>query len=196
VLPIVIYLKVGLDGIGTDACVEELWGLEVNRFQYLYVGLPGLDAINYLEGNNWLGVALSALMRIPRERIVWLGAEALRRLASAPLNEQQRFLLSECVQAYLPVEDEQRRELEQILQSATYAEVQTMNQTVYEKGIEKGIEKGRRQGQIELVVSLLEERFGPLSHEKRARLEEASMEEWRRLVPRIASSSSLADLGL
>lgn len=49
VLPLVIYLKVGLDGIGTDVCVEELWGLEVNRFQYLYVGLPGLDAIKYLE---------------------------------------------------------------------------------------------------------------------------------------------------
>lgn len=62
VLPIVIYLKVGLDGIGVDAYVEELWGLEINRFQYLYVGLPGLDAVEYVQGDNWLGVALSALM--------------------------------------------------------------------------------------------------------------------------------------
>jgi hypothetical protein len=40
VLPTVIYLKVGLEGIGVDSYVEELWGLEINRFQSLYVGLP------------------------------------------------------------------------------------------------------------------------------------------------------------
>ena len=41
-------------------------------------------------------------------------------------------------QAYLPLEEGQRQELEQILQTATYAEVQTMNQTVYEKGRREG----------------------------------------------------------
>jgi len=45
VLPIVLYLKVGLNGIGVEHCVEKLWDLEVGRFQYLYVGLPGLDGV-------------------------------------------------------------------------------------------------------------------------------------------------------
>lgn len=117
VVPVVIYLKVGLDGIGTDTVVEKVWELEVNRFQYLYVGLPGLDAIQYVQGDSPLGVALSALMRIPTERIVWLGAEALRRLAGAPLNEQQQFLLSDCVQAYLPVNEQQKQEFDRLLQT-------------------------------------------------------------------------------
>lgn len=101
VLPIVLYLKVGLGGIGVGECVERLWELEVNRFQYLYVGLPGLDSVQYMQGDNWLGVALSALMKTPPDRVAWLGAEALRRLTEAPLSEQERFLLGECVQAYL-----------------------------------------------------------------------------------------------
>ena len=67
VVPIVIYLKVGLDGVGIDTVVERVWELDVSTFRYLYVGLPGLDAEPYLRGDNWLGVALSALMKLPKD---------------------------------------------------------------------------------------------------------------------------------
>jgi hypothetical protein len=85
VLPIGLYLRVGLDGIGVDAYEEHFWELKAVLFQYLYVGLPALDAVEYVQGANWLGVALAALMRIPQDRAGWLGAEALRRIAEAPL---------------------------------------------------------------------------------------------------------------
>ncbi len=75
-----LYLKVGLDGLGVDVYEEHFWELRPVRFEFLYVGLPGLDAVQYVQGDNWLGVALAALMRIPKDRIAWLGAEALRRL--------------------------------------------------------------------------------------------------------------------
>ena len=90
VLPIVIYLKVGLNGIGTETYKEEFWKLTPLIFQYLYVGLPGLDAVQYVKGENWLGVALAASMRIPKDQIVELGAEAYRRIAGSPLNEQRK----------------------------------------------------------------------------------------------------------
>jgi len=200
VLPIAVYLKVGLDGIGVDSCVETLWDLEVVRFQYLYVALPGLDGVEYVQGDNWLGVALSALMNIPPERVAWLGAEALRRLAEAPLSEQERFLLGECVQAYLPLDEAQRRQLERLLESEPYAGVNAMNQTMYErgmeKGIEKGIEKGRLEERLELVSSLLEARFGVAPEVVRPDLERLSAEELRRLAMKIPTASSLADLGL
>jgi|LSQX01.3.fsa_nt_gb hypothetical protein len=192
VLPIVLYLKVGLNGIGVEHCVEKLWDLEVGRFQYLYVGLPGLDGVEYAKGDNWLGVALSVLMKIPPDRVAWLGAEALRRLTRAPLNEQQRFLLGECVQAYLPLDDEQKLQFEGLLQSGTYVEVRAMNQTVYEKGIEKG----RQEGQVELVASLIEERFGPIPEGVRQELKRLPLQDLRRLALRIGTAASLADLGL
>lgn len=77
VLPIGVFLQVGLDGIGIDVYEEHFWELRAIRFEYLYVGLPGLDGVQYVQGDNWLGVALAALMKIPREQIAWLGAESL-----------------------------------------------------------------------------------------------------------------------
>ena len=108
VLPIGLYLRVGLDGIGIDVYEEKFWELRPIHFEYLYVGLPALDAVKYVEGANWLGVALAALMRIPKDRVAWLGAEALRRIQAAPLSDQQRFMLGECVQAYLPLDEVQQ----------------------------------------------------------------------------------------
>jgi hypothetical protein len=108
---------VGLDGIGIDVYEENFWEFQAVRFQYLYVGLPALDGVQYMRGDNWLGVALAALMRIPRDRVARLGAEALRRISQAPLTDQQRFLLGECVQAYLPLEEEQQREFQKLVAS-------------------------------------------------------------------------------
>src|SRR5262249_48274923 len=53
-----------LDGISVDVYEEHFWELRPVRFEYLYVGLPGLDAVQYVQGDNWLGVALAALMRL------------------------------------------------------------------------------------------------------------------------------------
>lgn len=50
VLPIVLYLKVAMEGIGVDAYEEVYGDLCLLRFQYLYVGLPGLSAVEYVEG--------------------------------------------------------------------------------------------------------------------------------------------------
>jgi hypothetical protein len=117
-----LYLRVGLEGIGIDSFEERFWEDEVQRFQYRYVGLPALDAETYLAGDNWLGVALSALMRIAPERRGWLKAEALRRLVSCSENEYRRFLLCECVQAYLPLEGPQLQEFEHLLLTEPYKE--------------------------------------------------------------------------
>lgn len=115
VLPIVLYTNVGLEGIGVDQVVESFFGLEVHRFQYRYVGLPALDAVQYLEGPNWLGVALSALMRIPTGRNAWIGAESLKRIAESGLNDTQKFLLGECVEAYIPLDDAERNRFRELL---------------------------------------------------------------------------------
>ena len=146
VLPIVLYLKVGLDGIGTDVYEEHFYEHCPLTFRYLYVGLPNLDAVQFLEGENWLGVALSALMRIPPGKAAWLGAEALRRLADAPLNEQQRFLLGNCVGAYLSLDEQQQQEYERLLREKSYAKANAMNKTTYDRGLEAGIEAGREDG--------------------------------------------------
>jgi len=159
-----------------------------------------LDAIEYLQGDNWLGVALAALMRIAKDQVAPLGAEALRRIQSAPLSEQQRFLLGECVQAYLPMDEEATREFERLLTSEKYHGVQAMNTTSYEKGlekgIEKGIEKGLEKGQREILRMLIDERFGPVSPAVLERIEQLPAAQLKPLGKALVRAQSLRDLGL
>jgi hypothetical protein len=94
-----------------DVYEEHFWEARPVHFEYYYVGLPALDAETYLTGANWLGVALAVLMRCPRERRASVGAEAIRRVVGSPLNDWQKYLLCECVQAYTPLDEGQRKNL-------------------------------------------------------------------------------------
>ena len=220
VLPIGVFLNVGLNGIDKDVYEEYFWEFCPIHFEYFYVGLPALDAIKYVQGDNWLGVALSALMKIPKDRVAWLGAEALRRFQEAPLSDQQRFLLGECVQAYLPLDEAQQQEFQRLLTTETYHGVQAMNTTWYEQGIEKGIvqgiekgivqgiEKGIVQGIEKGIVQgiekerrdslreVLELRFGPLSPTVLARLDQLPVERLQPLRQEAQKAQSLGELGL
>jgi hypothetical protein len=192
VLPIGLFLRVGLDGIGIDIYEEHFWELRTLQFQYLYVGLPALDAVEYVQGDNWLGVALAALMRIPADRAAWLGAEALRRIQTAPLSDQQRFLLGECVQAYLPLNEEQRDEFQRLVTTEPYQEVRKMNTTWFEKGVEKGVETERRA----LLRELLEVRFGPLTPALLRAVEHLPAERLQSVRQAAWKAESLDELGL
>jgi hypothetical protein len=188
VLPIGLFLKVGLEGIGEDGYEETFWNLKTVQFRYLYVGLPGLDGVKYVEGDNWLGVALSALMQIPKDRVAWLGAEALRRLKDAPLTDQQRFLLAECVQAYLPLDEEQRREYDRLIATEEYQGAQAMNMTMYEKG--------QRAMLMKILVGQLEDKFGKLSAAVREKLDQMPEDRLLQLTKAVLRAQSLQELGL
>lgn len=192
VLPIVIYLKTALEGVGIDEVTEDLAELQINRFRYLYVGLPGLDALEYLQGENLLGVSFSALMNIPEERVAWLGAEALRKLAEASLSGQRRRLLGECVEAYLPLDEQARQEFEEILLKEAYQGAREMNATSYEKGHKEG----HKEGQVDLICSALTTQFGEVSEETRQAVMKLSEEEACALLLKIGTASSLQELGL
>ena len=188
VLPIGLFLQVKLKGIGIDVYEERFWELKPIRFEYLYVGLPGLKAVDYLEKDNWLGVALTALMEIPPEQAAWLGAEALRRIQSAPLSDQKKYLLGECVEAYLTLDKAQKQEFDALLVTENYAGARVMNQSSFEKGIEKG----RRV----VLREQLEDKFGALPTGVEAALEKLPLGEVIRLSKVVMHAQSLSDLGL
>jgi hypothetical protein len=205
ILPIAVFLRVGLNGLGVETYVETFGDFEVLRFNYLYVGLPGLEAESYLAGGNWLGVALAALMRVPRKRQAWFRGEALRRiLLECPENDYRKFLLTECVEAYLGLDEEQQREFERLLQSPPYREIVPMMTTTFEKGIAKGwqegIAKGKEEGVIEgqrlMLRHILEQRFGPLSAAVVQRLEAWPADRLGELASGVLKAGSLAEMGL
>jgi hypothetical protein len=188
VLPIGLFLRVGLEGIGWDAFEEHFWEHRLLRFEYASVGLPALDGELYATGANLLGVALSALMRQPAERRAELYAEGLKRIARAPDNDFRRFLLAECLEAYTDLDEAQKERLQRLLSTEPYQEVQTIMTTTYERGI--------LQGERRSALRLLEAKFGPLSPEVKQRVEELAPEELAQLQLDLLKAQSLQELGL
>jgi hypothetical protein len=89
VLPLCIYLHVGMQGLGWDEDSETFFGEVINTFRYRYLGLPALDGIQYIQGSNLLGVALAALMRIAHEAKA--KADALQKIATSAEPEMRKY---------------------------------------------------------------------------------------------------------
>src|SRR5207302_9903188 len=118
------------------------------------VGLPALPAERYLASDNWLGVALSALMRIEPGRRVWLRAEILRRLATeCQENDYRKLLLINCAETYLPLEGAQEAEYLRLIRAEPrYQEATRMILTTYDRGIMEGERKALQAMVIRLAT--------------------------------------------
>src|SRR5207245_2702904 len=114
-LPLCIYLHVGMQGLGWDEDIETFFGEPINTFRYRYLGLPALDGLQYIQGSNLLGVALASLMEIAEEVKAKAKADALQKIAASTEPEMRKYLLCECVDAYLPLEEVQMKEYENLL---------------------------------------------------------------------------------
>jgi predicted transposase YdaD len=200
VLPIGLYLRVGLEGIGWEVYEERFWDHELVRFSYAYVGLPALDAEQYVRQDNWLGVALAALMKVTRERRIELAGEALGRLVHCPENAYRKSLLCECVSAYVPLDEDQRRQYEEMLRNHPDSGVQAMQtgflDHIEQRGIQLGMQQGKLEGQRELLRQQLEKRFGPLTPSALSSLEAWPSDQLAKLGCDLLTATSLEQLGL
>jgi Domain of unknown function (DUF4351) len=196
VFPIALYLRVGLNGLGWDVYEETYWDQRLLYFSYAYVGLPGLKGEKYVAGEHLLGVALTALMGVPAERRAAVHAEALRRLAEARENDYRRYLLLDCLETYVSLDEAQAQELGELLRTERYEGARAMAITTYEKGVQKGVQEGVQQGQRATLRKLLEVRFGPLSPGVQERLESLSPEQLDALTLALLNAQSLQELCL
>jgi hypothetical protein len=174
VLPIGLFLRVGLEGVGWDAYEEFFWEYRILRFEYAYVGLPALDAAQYVSGEHLLGVALSTLMRVPPERRAELYLQGLQRIVRSGENDWRQFLLAECLEAYANLDDEQKAQVQALLTTEQYREVAPHMTTTFERGIQQGIQQGILQERRQTALLQLEAKFGPLAPEVTQRVEALS----------------------
>lgn len=188
VLPIGLFLRVGLDGVGWDAYEELFWDHRLLRFEYAYVGLPGLDAEEFVSGEHLLGVALSTLMRVPAERRAELYAEGLKRIVGSGENDRRRDLLKECLEAYSNLDSAQLAQYQALLDTPPYQEVKRTMITTFEKGMVAG--------QRALALKQLEAKFGPLSDAVKQRVESIPPDDLLRIMLDYHKAQSLKELGL
>ncbi len=173
VQPLVVFLKVGLDGLGTREIHDPPVGKPVVTYRYEYLGLPALPAADYLRGDNLVGVALSALMRVPKGGRVDAGVEAIRRIADANISDGRKALLGDCVETYIDLPEEELARFRGMIEANATGRVPAVNKTrvqiaeekAMEKGKEMGIEEGLLRGLRAAVTELLEARFGPVPPE-------------------------------
>jgi hypothetical protein len=194
VLPVALMMHIGLDGVGVRERKTFVGAFEQSVFRWLYVGLPALDAEQYAakSGNPW-SVPLLGLMRHDPSRAARLAAEALLRVAALPgPTDQGKYLLAECMQAYLVRDPAQRLDLNRVMVEPRYKEVRNMVKTFGEEAMELGIEKGRRR----MLLEQLEDRFGPVPEEVKRRIEDLPAERLRELARAVLRAASPADLGV
>jgi hypothetical protein len=189
-----------MQGLGWDEDVETFLGEPINTFRYRYMGLPALDGVQYIAGSNLLGVALASMMKIAENGKAKAKADALQKIATSTELETRKYLLCECVEAYLPLEGVQMNEYENLLITPPYQGARKYGKTSFELGHEEGERKGKREGERKgeqkVIREQLTSRFGALSEEVSKRLESFTDAELLVLAKKILAASSLRELGL
>jgi Domain of unknown function (DUF4351) len=104
----------------------------------------------------------------------------------------RRYLMCECVEAYLNLEGPHLSEFEHLLQTPSYRSALMVAKTSFEKGRDCG----RAEEQVNLLRRLLSNRFGPLSDSVWKRIEDMSVEQRTQLAEDFVTATSLEELGL
>lgn len=201
VLPLVLFLAGGPRGIVWRTERERLWEVELATFRYLAWGLRASSAERFARREEPLAWALAALMRPRRWRPGRHKLACLRSIARADLDEARRFLLANCVETYLQLEDDEQAEYERLRDGDDDVEVREMEMTWAERMekeyTERGVARGQLAGMRRLVLHLAERRWGGLDESARRRVEAMdSADALERLADRLLTARSPEEAGL
>jgi hypothetical protein len=131
-------------------------------------------------------------MRVPEQRRAEVKAEGLRRIKRSNEDDARRFLLTNIIQTYLPLDEAQQAAFERMMTKEEYAGVPDMITTWAEQEREKGsIETSRK-----LVQAVLEKRFGPLTPRMLSTIRGWPLARLEEVLLALVDGKSLADLGL
>jgi hypothetical protein len=139
-------------------------------------------------------VAWSALMDWPREQRVQAALEAIRLIATSSENGWKKWLLADCVQAYAPLDDSQRMELNTLLDEPRRG-LRTMIKAFTEEAEERGQQRAL-ESMRNFLSGLLEERFGGLPQPVQQKLATLSMDQIKSLIKDLIEGKSLHELRL
>jgi hypothetical protein len=185
---------------------EDFLGPDLADFRYVAFGLAGCDAAEYLARPEPLAWGLAALMRRGPLTRPELKLACLSRIAAAELDDTRRLLLVDCVEMYLELNSLELAEYAALCSVRENREVKVMASTMTwseriaaqgrEEGLQAGLQEGLRAVR-EILLSLLEQRFGPVPEAIRQRVESIpSLDRLTRLSRRALTARSLSALRL
>lgn len=194
ILSIVLFLHGGRAGVCEGMIEDELAGPGIPLFRYLSFGLSRCRAADYLEKEEPVAWALAALM----DHRPWSRAElkirCLARIAEAAVSEPERRELVNCVETYLQLTPSEAGEL-LLLGSLGTQRSSDMSQSLLFRT--SWADKMMGEGAQQVVLGVLEQRFGPVSDEIRQRVEKIrSVDQLTRLAQKVLTAKSLRSLRL
>ncbi|WP_020470233.1 RpnC/YadD family protein [Zavarzinella formosa] len=204
VLPVAIFLNLRMEGRNTDVFERWFWERRILTFEYDYVALPGLRAEDYAHHPNPLAAAWSTLMNMERDRRALAAVEAMDVIAASPLDIERKHLLLDFIQSYAPLEETQKRDLNELLidpkRERTLAMKRLWSEEMKEEGVQQGMQQGMQQGtlltQRRIAERLCRTKFPELPDDKlQNRLGRLSGEELEQLTVRILSATTAAEIG-
>ena len=170
ILSIVLFLKGGEGGICEELMHSDLAGPGLTPFRYLSFGLAKCPAVDYLAKPEPLAWALAALMDCGGWSHARLKMSCLARIAEAPLNDQERHQLANCVETYLELTPEEATEFSLLATSQT-RRTHAMSLLYKLSWADKMMMEGERRGIQGVICDQLEERFGSVPEEIRSRIQ-------------------------
>jgi hypothetical protein len=194
ILSIVLFLHGGRAGVCEETIDGELAGPGLPAFRYLSFGLSRCRAVEYLEKPEPLAWALAALM----DRRPWSRAElkmrCLARIREAPLSQAERRELVNCVETYLQLTSSEAGEFSSPGNLGS-GRTQNMAQSLLFRMSWADTMMG--EGARQVVLGVLEQRFGPVPDEIRQRVEKIrSVDRLTRLAQKVLTAKSLKSLRL
>lgn len=216
-LSVLVNLKGGRGGVRRETWRYLEGGYRLMTFDYWVFDLGPSPAQDYLRRPEPLAWALAALMRSAEWSRARLKLGCLRRIAAAELDRVSRGLLVDCVSTYLELVGSDEKEYRSMLaeeQNEDVAEFEMtwserlraeerkkvlaeFEETWSERLQAEGRQKGFQEGMKQLLLRLVEQRFGALPAAARRRLEAlTSTDELTRLGERLLTARSLEELDL
>ncbi len=157
VVSIVVFLRGGPPGARWFDHVEPVADRPIHRFSYVTLGLSRIPAQTLLERPEPLAWALAALARPGKLGRARLKLELLRKIATAHVNQIERFLLTNCVETYLQLTGRAAEQYASLYAAQANPEVEVMRMTWADRMEAEYRQKGLAQGREEGLAQGLEE---------------------------------------
>ncbi|MCG6943533.1 MAG: DUF4351 domain-containing protein [Thiohalocapsa sp.] len=162
-------------------------------FRYLACALKHLDWQDWRDSDNIVArLNLPNMRYAPSERVT-VYALALRGLMQLEPDPEKRLKYADFVDIYANLSDTEREEYERDYPEEAKT-MQSFSTRMREEGKEIGKQIGIQLGEANMLMLLLEDKFGPVPEQVRAQVEAANPESLLRWSRRLLKAESIDDV--
>lgn len=175
--------------------------MRVLDYRFRSIQLNRLNWQKYKDECNPIAVALLPKMRLPQNErhLVKLNCDLV--LTRLKLDEEGIRLLSKFIEVYLPLNADETEKYEEEFRKLSRAEQEDImelypswERKALERGLEQGIKQGIGEGKRQLILSLIQSRFGTVRRPLNMRIAQLSDKQLEEFAVELIRANTLAEI--